>query len=182
MKIRITDPEIIRKQERDLFEVISENLDWEALSKIFRARHRLAKITGMASRQGDFVALKDAVAYRLDFDVQAVLGVVFDRSGNYLDVEAEILEPPRPASAVAADENAASPPGPERGKTAKPPQVETEPDTISLHQIISNRSEMILDPARRETPFPKPPPGQKISKIATELADMISDINGKKKR
>ncbi|MCF8050484.1 MAG: hypothetical protein K9L59_04550, partial [Desulfobacterales bacterium] len=80
MKIRITDPEIIRKQERDLFEVISENLDWEALSKIFRARHRLAKITGMASRHGDFVALKDAVAYRLDFDVQAVLGVVFDRS------------------------------------------------------------------------------------------------------
>ncbi|MCF8053244.1 MAG: hypothetical protein K9L59_18570, partial [Desulfobacterales bacterium] len=126
--------------------------------------------------------LKDAVAYRLDFDVQAVLGVVFDRSGNYLDVEAEILEPPRPASAAAADENAPSPPVPEHGKTPKPPQVEAEPDSISLDQIISNRSEMILDPARRETSSPKPPPGKKISKIATELADMISDINGKKKR
>jgi hypothetical protein len=182
MKIRITDPEIIQKQERDLFEVISENLDWEALSKIFRARHRLTKITGMASRHGDFVALKDAVAYRLDFDVQAVLGVVFDRSGNYLDVEADILEPPAPASVPAEDEKADSPPARKGEKPDKPRDFEESPDTISLDQIIFNRPEMILDPARHKPPSPKPPPDKKISKIATELAGMISDINGKKKR
>ena len=83
MKVRITDPEIIRKREQELFEAISENLDWVALSKVFRVRHRLGSITGMASRQGDFVARDGAVAYRLDFDVRAVLSVVFDRSGNY---------------------------------------------------------------------------------------------------
>lgn len=182
MKIRITDPEIIRKQERDLFEVISENLDWEALSKIFRARHRLAKITGMASRHGDFVAMKDAVAYRLDFDVQAVLGVVFDRSGNYLDVETDILEPPQPASDALQEKKAFSPPPPESKKPQKAPEIEDESDTISLDQIVYNRSEMILDPARHPTPSPKPPPDKKISNIATELAGMISDINGKKKR
>ncbi len=180
MKVRITDPEIIREQERSLFEAISKNLDWDALAGVFRQRHRLAGIETISAKNGDFVAEGEGVAYRLDFDVSAVLSVVFDRSGNYL---------PR-ASALHGQpdlQDSGSDPQPESasGFHAEPPPAEVsseDQETIGLEQIVRGRSDMIRETPPLEKTPPKPPPAEKMSHIATELADMISDINGKKKK
>jgi hypothetical protein len=193
MKVRITDPDVIRKREQELFEAISENLDWEALSKVFRVRHRLGSITGMESRQGDLVAREGAVAYRLDFDVRAVLSVLFDRAGNYLSTAEEIeLAAPSPLETSAEAVPIPQQPRPEaeadrswKTEEAKKgvEKEEEEEETIDLHQIVRVRSDLIQDPAGLSAPRPRPktPPNVKMSRIAHELADMISDINGSKK-
>ena len=61
-------------------------------------------------------------------------------------------------------------------------QDSAEPETLSLDQIIYDRSDMIVEPAVRKPAPPKPPPAKKMSQMATELAGMISDINGNQKR
>jgi hypothetical protein len=180
MKVRITDPEIIRKREQELFEAISENLDWEALSKVFRMRHRLGSITGMASRQGDFVARDGTVAYRLDFDVRAVLSVVFDRSGNYLATtdEFEVADKGQPDKPL---QTVSIPPEKRSGARGAPAAEKKDKEgTIALDQIVHRRSDMIREPAGFSEPRSKTPPNVKMSRIANELADLISDINGKK--
>jgi hypothetical protein len=185
MKVRITDPEIIRKREKELFEAISENLDWEAVSKVFRLRHRLGSITGMASREGDFVARDGAVAYRLDFDVRAVVSVVFDRSGNYLAPGDELGLPQNATAGKSAQAvSIPEPPRPDGWGAFSPEsgeEAEEEEETIALDQIVRSRSDMIQEPGGASRPRgAKTHPNVKMSRIANELADMISDINGKK--
>ncbi|MGD8369629.1 MAG: hypothetical protein PVG78_18465, partial [Desulfobacterales bacterium] len=65
----------------------------------------------------------------------------------------------------------------------KEEEEEEEEETIDLHQIVRVRSDLIQDPAGLSAPRPRPktPPNVKMSRIAHELADMISDINGSKK-
>jgi hypothetical protein len=184
VSVRITDPEIIRKQERQLFEAITENLDWEALSSVFRSHHRLGAISSMVSRQGDFVARQGAVAYRLDFDVRAVMSVLFDRAGNYLETgDVTLASEPGLPQAPLQDTDA---PGGLPEETGMPPAPEPfeeeEPEVLGLDQIIRNRRDMIVEPAVDSMAPSKPPPGERMSRMADELAGMISDINGKKKR
>ena len=184
MNIRITDPDVIRDQELALFEAITKNLDWQALSEVFRSHHRLGTIASMASRQGDFVARQGAVAYRLDFDVRAVMSVIFDRAGNYLEtgdarVESELHPPQAPSQGTEG-------PGTLQGEADAAPAPESfeeeEPEVLGLDQILRDRTDMIKDPAVGSTAASKPPPAEKMSRMAGELAGMISDINGKKKR
>jgi hypothetical protein len=180
MKVRITDPESIRKRERALFEAISETLDREALSRVFRAGHRLERVTDLVSRQGDFIVRDGAVAYRLDFDVRAVLSVVFDRSGNYLASEAEL------ANLSQAPDAADGGFSPEEGDLwpESSPGLEPDPfegrETVGLDELVRGRSDMIQDPPGVSEPPAGPPPREKMSRMANELAGMISDINGKK--
>jgi hypothetical protein len=182
MKTRIADPEMIRKQERDLFEALSENLDRSALSRLFSARHRLSKISSVHWRSGDLVALPDAVAYRLDFDVRAELGVVFDRHGNYQEIEADILTPVQPDAFPEPDSKAAPSSDPAKDSRQQPDRMPEETEIVGLEQIVYGRSDMIEEAGGRGKGPPKAPPGERISEMAAELAGMISDINGKKKR
>ena len=184
MKVRITDPEVIRKQERELFASIVKNLDWEALSRVFRSHHRLGSISEMASREGDFVARKEEVAYRLEFDVRAVLSVVFDRSGNYLDTGDAVkeVEVHAPQENFRSEDGFGGPPDDPDPSGAPVASASEETETIELDQIVRERSDMITEPSLYSKTPPKPAPTEKMSRMASELAGMISDINGKKKK
>jgi len=95
--IKITDPNMIQKRERELLDAIADGLNQDALIDVLKEQHRLHTISGMESRHGDIVAVGNMVAYRLDFDVRTVLSILFDRSGNYVEIpsSSESPHPPR---------------------------------------------------------------------------------------
>jgi hypothetical protein len=138
----------------------------------------------MASRQGDFVARQGAVAYRLDFDVRAVLSVIFDRAGNYLET-GDTTAASEPVLSHASLQGTEAP-GAMAGEAGIPPSPkpleEEEPEVLGLDQILRDRKDMIEEPTVGAMAPSKAPPSEKMSRMADELAGMISDINGKKKR
>jgi len=185
--IKITDPHTIQKRERELIEAITDSLDRNALVDVLKTQHRLHTISGMESRQGDLVAMGDTVAYRLDFDVRTVLSVVFDRSGNYVEIPAS-----RPTRTSAGTAHPAPAPSPEKPLAAGEPLPDDAPEGrddetgeyLTLDQILTTKSEMITDsqpPPDRKTQ-PKARPVERMTRMASDLADMISDINSKKTR
>ena len=203
MKIRITDPGIIRERERELFASMAEAVDWQALTDLLKQRHHLDDITVKSTGDGDMVAAWGGIAYQLNFDVEAVLSVAFDREGNYLEPEAAGENPlsfsgdgemtPEPAGAEAAPINL--PAGdadflddveddlPSDAEDSLFDDVEGDfPDDtgadLTLDEILAKRPDMIRDPMVERKPTPPDKPREKMARMASDLAEMISDING----
>ena len=190
--INITDPNIIQERERELIDAISDSLDRDALVEALKEQHRLQTISGMESRHGDIVAVGDMIAYRLDFDVRTVLSILFDRSGNYVEVPSSYVEVPPPVESSSPTEADSIEPSLPQEPTAEAErqiqevqpgsQGEESGEYLTLDQILTTRSEMITDsqPTPVREPAPQPQPDDRMTQMASDLADMISDINAKK--
>ena len=84
--MKITDPEIIKSGEQELFDGITGDLDWSAIEQIFREKHKLGIEENVEYKRGDIVAHDNEVAYRLEFEVKITISVLLDREGNYLSI------------------------------------------------------------------------------------------------
>ena len=82
--MKITDGEVIRNGERELIDAITADLDWGAIEKIFKEKHRLGISEDVEYKSGDLVVHDDQIAYRFDFDIKVTLSFLLDREGNYL--------------------------------------------------------------------------------------------------
>lgn len=197
MKIKISDPEIIRKREMDLIDAIVGGLDWSALVSVFKERHRLKTVTGIESRNGDIVVSNGTVAYRLDFDVKTTLSVLFDRSGHCLEVNGagtdvdrpDLVGPGVPSErridplAIKSDVPPSTSPEPAvDGSESSPPGDLASVAYASLDEILTETPESVSD----ASPLPKKAaarqPGETMTRMASELAELISEINGNGKK
>ncbi len=112
MEVKITDSEVIKTGEGELIDTIIGELDWSAIEEIFKDKHRLRIQDDVEYKQGDIVVHNNDVAFQLDFDVKVMLSILFDRTGNYLNIttsgdfsesgESEVVN-----TAVQSDENLA---------------------------------------------------------------------------
>ena len=153
--MKITDSEIIKTGEQELIDTIIGDLDWGAIEKIFKEKHRLRIQDDVEYRQGDIVVHNDAVAYKLDFDVKLTLSILLDRSGNYVSLatqsEAIDDEPENVSDAQSVEE---------------PEPVEAFESTIEFDE-----TEPVTHAGAEKTP------AEKMTRMASQIADMISEIN-----
>ncbi len=161
--VKITNADIIKSGERELIDTIIADLDWDMIEKIVRSRHRLKIQDDIDYRQGDLIVHNDQVAYKLDFDVKMTLSVIFDRDGNYLSINTSegFEEDNNERSDAAGDlkEDEAPADTLEPGATD-----EKDPgDTFSSDDVPS------ADPNKAPT--------ENFSKMASHIAEMISEIN-----
>ncbi len=102
--MKITDPEIIRTGERDLIDAVKEDLDWQAIGEIIKAKIDLSSVD---STGGEIIVHDNQVAFRVDLVVKMDLSLMFDRDGNLIPdrggedqapelPEPELAEPGRP--------------------------------------------------------------------------------------
>ncbi len=153
--MKITDSEIIKTGERELIDTIIGDLDWGAIEKIFKEKHHLRIQDDVEYRQGDIVVHDDAVAYKLDFDVKLTLSILLDRSGNYVSL---------------ATQNETIDPEPENVSDAQGFE-EPEPVEAFRSTIRFDETEPVTDAGDEKTP------SQKMTRMASQIADMISEIN-----
>lgn len=183
--IKITDPHIIQKREQELLGAITDSLDRNALVDVLKEQHRLHTISGMDSQQGDIVAIDDRVVYRLDFNVRTVLSVLFDRSGNYVEMPSG-SPAPLPIETAPVDGSAPADQPADTGASAeddpREPQDDDPGEYFTLDQILTTKAHMITDspPTPDKESRPQPSPDERMTRMASDLADMISDINGQK--
>jgi len=154
--VKITDSQIIKNSERELIDNITADLDWEAVEKIFREKHHIAIQDDVEYKQGDIVVYENQVAYKLDFEVKVTLSVLLDRNGNHI------------AFNTSADTS-----------EADTSEAEEKADTISPDEDINVEADFVRDEESDTAPSIDPDIGarENMSQMASELADMITDIN-----
>ncbi len=118
--MKITDPDVIKDGEKDLFEAIKEDLDLNRIREILKEK---VAPDALESEGGSIVVHENRIAFKLDFRLVLRGSLMFDREGNYIpEGDETVPEAPRSAetdpaaSAPAADGSASD--SPETGETA----------------------------------------------------------------
>ena len=162
--MKVTNSDIIKSGERELIDTIIGDLDWETIEEIVKKRHNLKIQDDIDYRRGDLIVHNKQVAYKLDFDVKMTLSVIFDRDGNYLSLSTseDLVE--------------------DLDESQMPETGEDEP-----HIDASSTTESESSPEPEEAPVfssdeapsadPERKPSENFSKMASHIAEMISEIN-----
>ena len=87
MTMRLTDSNVIKQGERELFDNILAELDWSVVDEVIKEKHGLRVEEDVEFKAGDLVVAEGKVAYKLDFEVRLNLSILIDRHGNYLSLE-----------------------------------------------------------------------------------------------
>lgn len=164
--LKVTNSEIIKSGEQELIDTIIADLDWGMIEKIVKERHRLQIRDDIDYRQGDIIVHDSQVAYKLDFDVKMTLSVIFDRDGNYLSLGTsddlpgnadDVILEPAEAEALSSNDEVELAGG--EAMVEEPPSDEA----------FSSDDAPAADPEKG--------PSDNFSKMASHIADMISEIN-----
>jgi hypothetical protein len=163
--VKVTNSEIIKSGERELIDTIIGDLDWNMIEEIVRSRHRLKIQDDIDYRQGDLIVHDDQVAYKLDFDVKMTLSVIFDRDGNYLSLSTS--EDVVPEQALETDQ---------------PPESENMPveevdDAVDADDIPAPDAAVSFSSEDAPSVDPGSASSENFSKMASHIAEMISEIN-----
>ena len=86
--MKITDAENIVSGEKELIDTITGDLNWEVIETVFQKKYRLGLQDDVEYKQGDIIIHNNKIAYKLDFDIKITLSVIFDRTGECLEVAA----------------------------------------------------------------------------------------------
>ncbi len=104
--MKLTRPDSIRENEKEFIDTINAELDWEAIEKLLFEKHQFMLQDEITYKDGDLVIHDNQIAYRFDFDIKVPLSVIFNRSGECLDIkshrdETTDSQPPSGESAAA---------------------------------------------------------------------------------
>ena len=84
--MKLTASDVIKSGEQDLFDGITGDLDWGTIEQIFKEKHNLVIGEDVEYKKGDIIAHDNQVAYRLEFEVKVDFSVLIDREGNYISM------------------------------------------------------------------------------------------------
>jgi hypothetical protein len=169
--VKITDADIIKSGEKELIDLITADLDWNAIEKIFEKRHRLRITDDVQYKDGDIIVHDNQIAYKLDFNIKVTLSLLFDRTGEYLSFKTSAdLDP-----SVEAEANADNTSSPldveiEQLMTEETETIEASGDTSDTPLTIeTSDDEPFVDPEKKTE--------ENISEMASRISGMISEIN-----
>ncbi|MBF0120735.1 MAG: hypothetical protein HQK79_18050 [Desulfobacterales bacterium] len=177
--MKITNSDAIKTGERELIDTITAEIDWEAVETIFKERHRLDIKDDVEYKQGDIVVYNNNIAYKLDFEVKLTLSILVDREGNSLSLG---------TSGDIKEEEKDLPPDIVPDINEKPEVKKEEPKIEETEIVKFNVEEEedvdIIEDIQdfdEELPLAKPKerPKEDMAKMASKIADMISEINEK---
>ncbi len=130
--MKISNPETIEESEKEFIDMINAELDWETIEDLLMEKHNFTLQEEVEYKNGDIVVHNDSIAYKFDFNIKVPLSIIFNRTGEFL----ELL-------------------------TSEPEEPE-ESEENGIDTDINNESKN---------------KGDKKEKLATDIADMISEIN-----
>jgi hypothetical protein len=84
--MKLTNPQIIEKQEKELIESVHEAIDWDVIRQLITEKHLSNPDNRLVYRKGDLVVHDNRIVYQLDFEIQVPLSVIFSRDGECLEI------------------------------------------------------------------------------------------------
>ena len=87
--MKITDPGVIKNGEKDLIDLLKEDLDLDAVREIIKKKMTPA---ALSPKGGEIVVHNNQIAFRMDFDLCLSGSLMFDRQGNHIPESDERLD------------------------------------------------------------------------------------------
>jgi hypothetical protein len=162
--MKITEYDIIKSGEQELIDAITADLDWGTIDNIFSKGHNLKIDENVEYRNGDIVVHNDQIAYKLEFNVNVILSVLLDREGNYISVTS--------SGDLNNLEDKTEDDLPDEGEISEKEAEDSYETALSeLDSTTTSDIEEESSPVSNEEN-----PQDKISKIASQAEEMISEI------
>ena len=177
--MKLTNPETIQESEKEFIDTINAELDWEAIEKMLLEKHSFTLQEEIDYKDGDLIVYKDDIAYKFEFEIKVPLSVIFNREGDCLEISTvrDDFDDESGDDDEIRDE-------PENTDVTGEPDVTAEPDSARMEpQGDESSGTKSLDETGREPetrssedpPFPQNE--SKVAQMASNIADMISEIN-----
>jgi hypothetical protein len=151
--MKLTNPETIQESEKEFIDTINAELDWDAIEKMLLEKHNFTLQDEIDYKDGDLVVHNDAIAYKFDFEIKVPLSVIFNREGECLEI-----------STIRDDFD-----------EEEPDEEEIDDQELDDQELDDQEQDEEIegDPVLQVDPEKK----NKVAQMASNLADMISEIN-----
>jgi len=157
--VKLTNPELIQESEKEFIDTINAELDWDAIEKIVLEKHGFAIQDEVDYKEGNLIVHRNEIAYKFDFEIKVPLSVIFNREGECLEV-----------STLGDESDDSETLENDISKESDMPEPDPlEPDPFEPDMSEENRLESDISI--------KHPKSDKIGQMASDIADMISEIN-----
>jgi len=80
----LSDPEMIRRKERELINAIASGLNIDGLGTLFGKEFKLQVLGAPQFKSGDLVVSNGHAGFQLDFEMAINFSILVGRSGNYM--------------------------------------------------------------------------------------------------
>ncbi len=174
--MKIINPDSIHNSEENFIDTINAELDWEIIEKMLLEKHKFTMQDEVDYKKGDIVVYKNQVAYRYDFDIKVALSIIFGRDGKCLeistsgDTDSEVEIESGSGSEVPFDF---------QSDNESQDLFSPQDDNLQEPEVVDNND--VMDQEKAENNFlhdeSSGSENKDISKMAADIADMISDIN-----
>ncbi len=160
--MKLTNPQTIQDSEKEFIDTINAELDWEAIEKMLKDKHDFTLQEEVEYKDGDLVVHQDQIAYRFDFEIKVPLSVIFNRDGDCLEILSKRNDEEEDDFEEDLEEDLEEEPG------DAPEDLDDEfGDDLIEEGDLDEQNDVDSDPI----------PEDKVSKMTSDLADMISEIN-----
>ena len=156
--MKITDSESIKNIETELIDGLTNKIDWSAIKTILKEKHKMEFQEDVEYKSGDMIVYQDKIAYKLDFNIKLNLSVLFNRQGECLN-----LSTSGKLDSVENNDNK---------KQEDSESIKSVKDVESLDKSNDSENQDSQNHSNIEHPNK-----EDSSQMASQIAEMISDIN-----
>ena len=172
--MKIINPDSIHNSEENFIDTINAELDWEIIEKMLFEKHKFTMQDEVDYKKGDIVVYKNQIAYRYDFDIKVALSIIFGRDGKCLEISTSGDTDPE-----VEIESGSEVPFDFQSDNESQDLFSPQDDNLQETEVVDNND--VMDQEKAESNFlhddSSGSENKDISKMAADIADMISDIN-----
>lgn len=147
--MKLTNPELIQESEKEFIDTINAELDWDAIEQMLLEKHGFTVQEDVDYKDGNLIVHKNEIAYKFEFEIKVPLSVIFNRNGECLEISTQ------------GDDEDSDPDGDDAEMDSTPMDGAPMDDEINDSPDIPVR----------------PPETGRGGQMASEIVDMISEIN-----
>jgi hypothetical protein len=163
--VKLTNPETIQESEKEFIDTINAELDWDTIETLLLEKHQFAIQDEIDYKEGNLIVHNNQIAYKFDFEIKVPLSVIFNRQGECLEI-----------STSRDDEEEEK-----TGLTQENDELQAddelqETDELQADDELQENDERENDISEEAFSL-KSKGDEKVGQMASEIADMISEIN-----
>lgn len=153
--MKLTNPELIQESEKEFIDTINAELDWDAIEQMLLEKHGFTVQEDVDYKDGNLIVHKNEIAYKFEFEIKVPLSVIFNRTGECLEISTQ------------GDDEDDFPDGEDSMVEASMDDPTDDPTEDPTEDPIKDSPGIVVKP--QET--------GRSGQMASEIVDMISEIN-----
>ncbi len=132
--MKLTNPEFIQESEKEFIDTINAELDWDVIEQLLLDKHGFEVQDDIEYKDGNLVVYNNEIAYKFDFEIKVPLSVIFNRSGECMDLSTRKETPEEEANL-----------GPSHAESDDNTEISVRPDKRKVEEMAVEIADLISE-------------------------------------